>query len=64
MIAVSNFLGLPLMFLSSTLIAFALMPGWMQWAARFNPVQWGVVSARQAVQRGTDWGAVGSHRPW
>jgi ABC-2 type transport system permease protein len=61
MIAVSNFLGLPLMFLSSTLIAFALMPGWMQWAARFNPVQWGVVAARQVVGGSTDWAAVGSH---
>jgi ABC-2 type transport system permease protein len=61
MIAVSNFVGLPLMFLSSTLIAFTLMPEWMQWAARFNPVQWGVVSAREVVERGTDWGSVGSH---
>jgi len=61
MIAVSNFLGLPLMFLSSTLIAFALMPGWMQWAARFNPVQWGVIAAREVVETSTDWATVGTH---
>jgi ABC-2 type transport system permease protein len=61
MIAVSNFVALPLMFLSSTLIAFSLMPGWMQWAARINPVQWGVVSAREMVERNTDWASVGTH---
>jgi len=61
MIAVANFIGLPLMFLSSTLIAFALMPGWMQWGARFNPVQWGVVAAREVVEARTDWGSVGLH---
>jgi ABC-2 type transport system permease protein len=61
MIAVSNFVALPLMFLSSTLIAFSLMPGWMQWAARLNPVQWGVVSAREMVERDTDWASVAVH---
>ncbi|TMK67646.1 MAG: ABC transporter permease [Actinobacteria bacterium] len=61
MIAVANFIGLPLMFLSSTLIAFALMPGWMQWAARFNPVQWGVVAAREVVRTSTDWRSVAFH---
>ena len=61
MIAVSNFLALPLMFLSSTLIAFALMPEWMQWAARFNPVQWGVDAAREMVRPTQDWSSVGLH---
>ena len=59
MIAVANFVGLPLMFLSSTLIATNLMPGWMQWAAKFNPVHWGVEASREVVHRGADWGAVG-----
>lgn len=58
MIAVSNFIGLPLMFISSTLIARDLMPGWMEWAARFNPVEWGVVAARQATLGVTSWGEV------
>lgn len=61
MIAVANFLGLPLLFVSSTLLAQNLMPGWMQWTARFNPVNWGVVAAREVVLRGTDWGSVGVH---
>ena len=38
MIAVANFIGLPLLFLSTTMIARAQMPGWMQTAAKFNPV--------------------------
>ena len=61
MIAVTNFFGLPLVFLYSTLIARDLMPGWMQWAARFNPVEWGVVASREAVERGTDWTSVAAH---
>jgi ABC-2 type transport system permease protein len=59
MIAVSNFIALPLLFFSSALIARDLMPDWMQWAARFNPVEWAVVAAREPVQPDTDWGAVG-----
>jgi len=60
MIAVANFIALPLMFLSATLITESLMPEWMQWVARFNPVNWAVVAAREAVESGTDWGAVGA----
>jgi ABC-2 type transport system permease protein len=59
MIAVANFIGLPLLFLSSTLLARAQMPGWMQTAARFNPVDWGVKAAREVVLPGTDWSSVG-----
>jgi ABC-2 type transport system permease protein len=58
MIAIANFIGLPLMFFSSMLIAFTLIPGWMQLAARVNPVQWAVDAARQPVLAGTDWGLV------
>jgi ABC-2 type transport system permease protein len=55
MIALSNFIALPLLFLSSVLMAEELMPEWIAWAARFNPVHWGAVSARAAVQEGPDW---------
>ncbi|MBD0318264.1 MAG: ABC transporter permease [Thermoleophilia bacterium] len=58
MIAVSNFVGLPLLFFSSALIARDLIPEWMEVAARFNPVEWGVVAAREVVEPRTDWGAV------
>lgn len=61
MIALANFIGLPLLFLSTTMIARAQMPGWMQSAARFNPVDWGVRAAREVVLPGTSWSAVGWH---
>ncbi len=61
MIAVANFIGLPLLFVSSTLVAQAQMPHWMRVAARFNPVDWGVKSAREVVLPGTDWAVVGTH---
>jgi ABC-2 type transport system permease protein len=59
LIAVLNFFGLPLTFVSAVLIAEALMPGWMQWLARLNPVHWGVVASRELSESATDWGAVG-----
>ena len=58
LIAVLNFFGLPLMFISAILIAESLMPGWMQWAARFNPVNWGVVASREMSGLDTDWDRV------
>jgi len=61
MIAVANFIGLPLLFLSTTMIARPQMPGWMQWAAKFNPVDWGVRAAREVVLPGTSWSTVGWH---
>ena len=35
------------------------MPDWMQTAAKFNPVDWGVKAAREVVLPGTDWSSVG-----
>ena len=61
MIAVANFIGLPLLFLSTTMIARAQMPHWMQQVARFNPVNWGVEAARSVVLPNTDWSSVGWH---
>ena len=61
MIALANFIGLPLLFLSSTLLAASQMPHWMQVATRFNPLNWGVIAARGAVLPGTDWTSIGVH---
>jgi ABC-2 type transport system permease protein len=58
LIAILNFFGLPLTFISAILIAESLMPDWMQWAARFNPVNWGVIAAREMSSLSTDWGRV------
>jgi ABC-2 type transport system permease protein len=61
MIAVANFVGLPLMFLSSILIQRTVMPDWMQKLARFNPVDWGVRASRYAVVYGGHWAEIGAY---
>jgi ABC-2 type transport system permease protein len=57
LIAVVNFFGLPLTFLSTAFIAVALMPAWMRTVARGNPVNWAIQAGRDAVL-GQDWSAV------
>jgi ABC-2 type transport system permease protein len=49
LIAVAQFLVLPLAFLSSIMMAPALMPGWAAGVARFNPVDWAAVAGREAL---------------
>ena len=61
MIAAANFVGLPLMFLSSILVTRRVMPNWMQEVSRFNPVNWGVDAARNAFVADDHWGSVGVH---
>ena len=46
MIAIANFIGLPLLFLSVDAARASQMPHWMQVTTRFNPLNWGVVAAR------------------
>ena len=58
MIAVSNFVLLPLTFLSSVFMAQALMPAWMQSVARYNPVNWAVEAGRSALAASPDWSLV------
>ncbi|MDB5105620.1 MAG: type transporter [Fibrobacteres bacterium] len=54
LIAVINFFGLPLTFLSTAFMASDLMPGWIRALARANPVNWAVVASRDAML-GQDW---------
>ena len=61
MIATANFVGLPLMFLSTILVTLTLIPGWIKAITRINPVNWGVVAARTPVMYGNNWGSVGGH---
>lgn len=56
MIAVAQFIGLPLLFFSSLLIARELIPGWMQTLSLLNPVEWAVRAARGEALPGADWG--------
>jgi ABC-2 type transport system permease protein len=61
MIALANFVSMPLFFLSSILLAQRQMPHWIRTLAEFNPVNWGVIAAREAVLPGTDWTRLGVH---
>jgi ABC-2 type transport system permease protein len=58
LIGISQFLVLPLVFVSSAIMDTGLSPGWVQHVARYNPVDWAVVASRQALSAGTAWGAV------
>jgi ABC-2 type transport system permease protein len=58
LIGISQFIVLPLQFVSSALMDTRLAPSWLQTVARYNPVDWAVVAARQALQPGTDWAMV------
>ena len=57
-IAASNFLLLPLTFLSATFMAPNLMPVWIQKFARVNPVNWAIVAGRAALAGAADWGLI------
>jgi ABC-2 type transport system permease protein len=58
LIGISQFVVLPLQFLSSALLATTLAAAWVGDVARFNPVDWAVVASREALSSGTDWDAV------
>jgi ABC-2 type transport system permease protein len=57
-IAASNFVLLPLTFLSSAFMQRDLVPGWIQTVARYNPVEWTVQAGREALTAQPDWGLV------
>lgn len=54
LIGMSQFIVLPLQFLSSAVMVVALAPGWVQSIARYNPVEWAVVASREALSAATD----------
>jgi ABC-2 type transport system permease protein len=60
MIAVAQFIGLPLLFFSSLLIARELIPSWMRSLSLLNPVEWAVRAARGEALPGTDWSEMAS----
>ena len=55
-IAASNFVLLPLTFLSSAFMQRDLIPGWVQSVARYNPVEWTIQAGREALTASPDWG--------
>jgi ABC-2 type transport system permease protein len=38
-----------------------LAPGWIQTAARFNPLNWSVQAGREAMSADVDWSSVGAY---
>jgi ABC-2 type transport system permease protein len=58
LIGISQLLSLPLAFLSSAIMNPSLAPGWVQTAARYNPLDWAVVVSREALSAAPDWAAV------
>jgi len=64
LIGISQFIVLPLQFLSSALMSVALAAAWVRHVATVNPVDWAVVAARQSLLSGTDWSVVASRLGW
>jgi len=61
LIGISQFVSLPLTFLSSIMIDPKVAPHWVTVAARFNPVDWAAIAARQALAADPDWSSVLRH---
>jgi ABC-2 type transport system permease protein len=61
LIGISQFVSLPLTFMSSIMLDPKLAPEWVGVAARFNPVDWAAVAARQALSADPDWNSVARH---
>jgi ABC-2 type transport system permease protein len=58
LIGATNFLILPLTFLSGCFMQLSLAPGWIQTVGDYNPVNWAVAGGREAVSANADWGFV------
>jgi ABC-2 type transport system permease protein len=58
LIGISQFIVLPLQFLSSSIMDTRVAPAWVRHVARYNPVDWAATAARAALQGDPAWGAV------
>ena len=58
LIAISQLISFPLMFLSSAIMDTKLSPDWVGNVARFNPFEWAVVAGRDALQDAPDWATI------
>jgi len=64
LIGISQFIVLPLQFLSAAIMDTHLAPAWVRHVARYNPVDWAVTASRQALSADTSWGAVWPRLGW
>ena len=60
LIGIVTMVTLPLTFLSSALMQQSLLPSWIRWVAKFNPVNWAAQAGRSAASSDADWGLVAS----
>ena len=60
LIGIVTMVTLPLTFLSSALMQQTLLPDWIRWIARFNPVNWAAEAGRSATASQADWGLIAS----
>jgi ABC-2 type transport system permease protein len=60
LIGIVTMVVLPLTFLSSALMQQSLLPGWIRWISRFNPVNWAAEAGRSAVAPRANWELVGT----
>jgi ABC-2 type transport system permease protein len=58
LIGLVTMVTLPLTFLSSALMQQSLLPGWIRWVAKFNPVDWAAQAGRAAVRPDADWNLI------
>jgi ABC-2 type transport system permease protein len=61
LIGAVSFLQLPLVFLSSAFMQPALLPGWIETVAKYNPVDWAIKAGREAVAASPDWGSIAGY---
>jgi ABC-2 type transport system permease protein len=61
LIAISQLISFPLMFLSSAIMDTKVAPDWVGDVARFNPFEWAVVAGREALQTSPDWADIWGH---
>jgi len=58
LVAIVQFLLLPISFASAAFMQKDLMPDWMQTVAAYNPLNWAVEAGRAAVSASPDWAAI------
>jgi ABC-2 type transport system permease protein len=58
LIGISQFIVLPLQFLSSAIMDTRVAPVWVRDVARYNPVDWACTAARSALSADPHWAAI------
>jgi ABC-2 type transport system permease protein len=55
LMAATNLVTMPLMFLSTMMMPFNLLPGWLQTVTHYNPIDYAIVGIRDLVLTGYVW---------